>query len=57
MKGDVLELREKSKSSAKLTGSLEANSVREIPTWVDVDKTKFLATVKDLPRRRRDVSN
>jgi small subunit ribosomal protein S4 len=49
--GDVIGLREKSKSSVKLTGALEANSMREIPAWLDVDKGKYMATVKDLPRR------
>jgi len=49
--GDVINLREKSKSSVKLTGALEANSMREIPAWLDVDKGKYSTTVKDLPRR------
>lgn len=49
--GDVVELHEGSKSSTKLSGSLEANSMREIPAWLEVEKTKFKATVKDLPKR------
>jgi small subunit ribosomal protein S4 len=49
--GDVVELYEGSKSSSKLSGSLEANSVREIPAWLDVDKSAFKGTVKDLPKR------
>lgn len=50
-KTDVVELREKSKSSAKLTGGIDANSIREIPAWIEVDKSTFKGVVKDLPRR------
>lgn len=50
-KGDVIQLCEKSKQSQKLTGSLEANSIREVPAWLDVDKANFKATVTDLPKR------
>lgn len=50
-KGDVIELVAKSKSSQKLSGSLEANSIREVPAWLDVDKVNFKATVTDLPKR------
>ena len=49
--GDVVELHSGSKESTKLTGALEANSIREIPAWLDVDKTKLRATIKDLPKR------
>ncbi len=49
--GDLIELCESSKSSSKLSGSLEANSIREIPAWLDVDKRGFKSTIKDLPRR------
>ncbi|MCK5882455.1 MAG: 30S ribosomal protein S4 [Bacteriovoracaceae bacterium] len=50
-KGDVIEVREKSRQSQKLSGALEANSIREIPAWLDVDKANFKATVTDLPKR------
>ena len=50
-KGDVVELAVKSKDSSKLNGSLEANNIREIPVWLDVDKGNFKGTVKDLPKR------
>lgn len=49
--GDVVELVESSKKSNKLTGALDANSVREIPSWLEVEKDKFKAVVKDLPKR------
>ncbi len=50
-KGDVVELLEKSKSKTKLTGALEANSVREVPAWLDVDKSAFKSVIKDMPKR------
>jgi len=50
-KGDVIELTEKSKSSSALTGQLAANSMRELPVWLELDKDKFKGTIKDLPKR------
>ena len=50
-KGDVIELHSGSRQSAKLTGSLEANSIREVPAWLSVEKSSFKATVLDLPKR------
>ena len=50
-KGDVVELATTSRSSKKLTSALEINSIREIPAWLDVEKSKFTAVVKDIPRR------
>lgn len=50
-KGDVIELNGNSKSSQKFLKAFEINSMREVPAWIDVDKTKFTGTVKDLPKR------
>lgn len=50
-KGDMVELRGPSKSSVKLSGALEANSVREVPAWIEVDKNSFKGTIRDLPKR------
>ncbi|MCY4643210.1 MAG: 30S ribosomal protein S4 [Bacteriovoracales bacterium] len=49
--GDVIELREKSRKSDKLKSAPEANSIREIPSWIEVDKDAFKATVRDMPKR------
>ena len=49
--GDAIELIAASRSSIKLSGSLEANSMREVPVWMDVDKNNFKAVIKDLPKR------
>ena len=50
-RGDVVELRQSSRSSVKLKDALEANSIREIPSWIEVDRDASKATVKDLPKR------
>jgi small subunit ribosomal protein S4 len=49
--GDVITFSVASKNIAKLTGALDAYSMREVPAWLDVDKVKFQATVRDLPKR------
>lgn len=49
--GDVIELREDSKSIQKLAQSLEANGIREVPAWIEIDKSALKGTVKDLPKR------
>jgi len=50
-KGDTVAVAENSRSVKKLNTALEANSIREIPAWIDVDKTTMKGTVKDLPKR------
>lgn len=50
-KADVIELVDNSKESKKLTGGIEANSIREIPAWIEVDKSSLRGVVKDLPKR------
>lgn len=50
-KGDVVELVSKSRGSVKLSGALDANSMREVPAWLDVDKSGFKAHIRDLPKR------
>ena len=54
--GDVIALRNKSRSSGKLSGSFEANSMREVPSWLEIDKGNFQGTVRDLPKRE-DVTS
>ena len=51
IKGDRVELRGESRSSVKLSGALEANSIREVPSWIEVDKGAFKAIIRDLPKR------
>lgn len=49
--GDVIELSQKARGKAKLTGALDTYSMREIPAWIELDKNNFKATIKDLPKR------
>ena len=49
--GDVIEIREKSKSSARYKEILEATNGRLVPEWLDVNQEALSGTVKELPRR------
>ena len=48
---DIVELCDSSRTSKKLTGGIEANGIREIPAWLDVDKKNYKGVMKDLPKR------
>jgi len=50
-KGDVVEVREKSRSVARIGGALEAVKRREIPQWIELDAGAFKSRVRDLPAR------
>lgn len=50
-KGDLVEIREKSKSIARIGGALEAVKRREIPQWLELDATSMKSRVRDLPAR------
>lgn len=50
-KGDVIEVREKSRSVARIGGALEGVKRREIPQWLELDATSFKSRVRDLPAR------
>ena len=49
--GDVVELREKSRKVERIVRALEAVDRRGIPSWVELDKGAFKATVKSTPVR------
>jgi small subunit ribosomal protein S4 len=49
--GDVIEIREKSKSCARYKEVLEATNGRLVPEWLDSDKEALKGTVKSLPTR------
>ncbi len=50
-KGDVVEVREKSRASARIMGALEAVKRREIPQWLELESSQFKSRVRDLPSR------
>ena len=49
--GDVIELKETSRSNEKFKGSLEANASRVIPKWLDFDQANKVAKVVAVPAR------
>lgn len=50
-KGDTLEIRDKSKSMARIGGALEAVKRREIPQWIELEPAMMKSRVRDLPAR------
>ncbi len=50
-KGDVLEVRNESRSIVKVLSAIEAIKRREIPNWVEVNHDQFKGTIKDIPAR------
>ena len=49
--GDVIEIKEKHKSSARYKGILEVTGGRMAPEWLDVDTEALKGTIKELPAR------
>lgn len=50
-KGDLIEIREKSRSVARIGGALEAVKRREIPQWLELDSAGMKSRVRDMPSR------
>ena len=50
-KGDLVEVRDKSKAIARIGGALEAVRRREIPQWLELDSANMKSRVRDLPAR------
>lgn len=48
---DVISLKEKSRANAFINESLEAVARRGVPSWLELDKDSYKATVKALPNR------
>jgi small subunit ribosomal protein S4 len=49
--GDVVSLKEKSKSVAVFADSVETVARRGVPLWLELDKANLAGTVKELPTR------
>ena len=49
--GDVIEIKEKAKSSQRYKDALEVTAGRLVPAWLDVDQENLRGTVKELPSR------
>jgi len=50
-KGDLVEVREKSRGVARIAGALEAVKRREIPQWIELDGSTLKSRIRDLPAR------
>lgn len=48
---DVISLKEKSRANAAINENLEAVVRRGVPSWMELDKDSYKATVKALPKR------
>ena len=49
--GDIIEVKEKAKSSQRYKDALEVTAGRLVPAWLDVDQENLRGTVKELPSR------
>ncbi len=49
--GDSVMLKEKSRANAGINDNLEAVARRGVPSWLELDKDNYKATVKALPNR------
>ncbi len=49
--GDVIEVKEKSRSTQRIKDIFEVTSGRLVPEWIDADQEAFKATIKELPAR------
>ncbi len=49
--GDVVEIKEKVKTSQRYKDALEVTGGRLVPAWIDVDQENLRGTVKELPSR------
>ena len=49
--GDVIEIREKSRSLQRYKDILEVTGGRLVPEWMDVDQEALKGTIKNLPTR------
>ena len=49
--GDVIEIREKSRSLQRYKDIMEVTAGRLVPEWIDVDKEALKGTIKNLPTR------
>ena len=50
-KGDVIVVREASRTTDKIMGAIESVKKREIPSWLEASHSTFTGTVKDMPTR------
>jgi small subunit ribosomal protein S4 len=49
--GDVIEVRDRSRKVSRIQEAMESAARREVPSWLELDKTRFIGTVRALPMR------
>jgi small subunit ribosomal protein S4 len=49
--GDAIEVREKSRKVTRIQEALEAVARRGVPSWLELDKNRFIGTIKAVPLR------
>jgi len=49
--GDIVTLKEKSRANALINENVEAVVRRGMPSWIELDKDNYKATIKALPNR------
>jgi small subunit ribosomal protein S4 len=49
--GDVIEIRERSRTIVPIVAALDGVDARGVPPWLDLDKANFKATVRGLPTK------
>lgn len=49
--GDIISIKEKTRANSFLVESMEAVARRGVPTWLELEKDAFKATVKAMPNR------
>jgi small subunit ribosomal protein S4 len=50
-KGDVVQVREKSRKNDQIRQAVETAAGRGVPSWLQLNPEQFLGTVNDLPKR------
>ena len=50
-KGDVIQVREKSRKNDQIRQAVETAAGRGVPTWLQLEPDAFRGTVTDLPKR------
>jgi len=49
--GDVIEVKEKSRKVVRIQEAMESIARRGVPSWLELDKSRFTAKIKALPMR------
>ena len=49
--GDMIEVKEKSRNVTRIQEAMEAVAQRGVPSWLELDKNRFVGTIRALPMR------